>query len=255
MLAVALLASPIARADQGVPDRVPAKAKQLADRGRAYHDARDYTRAIAAFQEAYALAPSPALLFDLAQDYRLAGNCDEAAWMYRRYLDTNPSDEHRALAETHLHHVERCGHGTLALAIGPAQVAAQLHAPRRPEPAVRRAAVFTGSSGEHEQQLGLALAACGGVLLAGAAYFAYDSLDASNTVSGVYHHGGDGTGLGPVDARGQRSETYAEWLGVGGALAAASGITVYLLGRRASAHHLEVVPTAHGAAVHASWQF
>lgn len=256
-LLAALIAIPAAaRADQGVaPDRVPAKAKQLADRGRAFHDARDYARAIAAFQEAYALAPSPGLLFDLAQDYRLAGDCDEAAWMYRRYLDTNPSEDHRAIAEAHLQRVERCGHGTLSLAIPADRVESHIHTPRLPA-ALHRDLPAAGAPGDREQQLGLALAACGGVLLAGAAYFAYDSFDASNTVSSVYHHGGDGAGLAPVDARGQRSETYAEWLGVGGALAAASGITVYLLGRRAEhAHHLVLVPTAHGAAVHASWRF
>ena len=54
-------------------------------RRRRLHEA-----AVAAFKEAYVLAPSPGLLFNIAQAYRLAGNCDDAAWMYRRFLDTNP---------------------------------------------------------------------------------------------------------------------------------------------------------------------
>ena len=35
------------------------------------------------------------LLFNLAQAYRLQGNCDDAALMYRRYLATNPGVEQR----------------------------------------------------------------------------------------------------------------------------------------------------------------
>ena len=38
--------------------------------GQAAHAAGDYQRAIAAFQAAYAIAPSGVLLFDLAQSYR-----------------------------------------------------------------------------------------------------------------------------------------------------------------------------------------
>src|SRR5690349_21094377 len=103
MFAVLATFSGVARANEKIPpERVPQKARELADKGRAYHDAGDYMKAVAAFKEAYVLAPSPALLFNIAQAYRLAGDCDDAAWMYRRYLDTNPGPERRSLAETHL---------------------------------------------------------------------------------------------------------------------------------------------------------
>ena len=84
---VVLVVATTARAD----DEVPAKARALAERGRADHDRGDYGAAIAEFTEAYALAPSPALLFNLAQAYRLAGRCDDAALMYRRYLTGDPA--------------------------------------------------------------------------------------------------------------------------------------------------------------------
>ncbi|HEU4612056.1 MAG TPA: tetratricopeptide repeat protein, partial [Kofleriaceae bacterium] len=90
-IAAILAAAPVARADNALrPERIPNKARELADKGRAYHQAGDYAAAVAAFKEAYVLAPSPGLLFNIAQSYRLAGDCDEAAWMYRRFLDTNP---------------------------------------------------------------------------------------------------------------------------------------------------------------------
>ena len=103
LVIAALLVSAVASADS-----VPTKARSLAERGRVAHDARDYAGAISAFTEAYALAPAPGLLFNLAQAYRLRGNCDDAALMYRRFLATNPPDDARLLAESHLSTVERC---------------------------------------------------------------------------------------------------------------------------------------------------
>src|SRR5690349_15298118 len=102
LTAVLLAAAP--RASMGDALRaaqIPDKARHLAERGRALHDAGNYTDAIAAFREAYVLAPSPGLLFNIAQSYRLAGRCDDAAWMYRRYLDSQPSGDRRAVAESH----------------------------------------------------------------------------------------------------------------------------------------------------------
>lgn len=261
LLLAALAAAPaqVARADSMLrPDQIPQRARELAEKGRKFHASGDYTDAIAAFQEAYALAPSPGLLFNLAQAYRLAGNCSEAAWMYHRYLDTEPSSAQRRLAETHLATVERCAHGTPDLAISPHPFDGKIPAPET-EPAaasVERSTRHPVPTRSGREQLGIALGVGGAVLLAGAAYFAYDAWDASSSVSSTYHKGGDGGGLGPTDARGQRSETYAEWLGVGGGLAVASGVTLYLLERRSErAEHFAVVPTPHGAAMHVSWRF
>src|SRR3569623_577048 len=94
-------------------------------------------KAVAAFKEAYVLAPSPGLLFNIAQAYRLAGDCDDAAWMYRRFLDTNPGEASRALAEQHLSSVEKCGHGGL-LVVSPPVLEAKVPAP---EPAAAPVAV------------------------------------------------------------------------------------------------------------------
>src|SRR5262249_31765764 len=90
------------------PPQIPQKARKLVDTGRAAHEKGEYARAIALFKEAYVIAPSPGLLFNLGQAYRLMGNCDDAALMYHRYLDASPSSEGRSLAELHLATVERC---------------------------------------------------------------------------------------------------------------------------------------------------
>ncbi|MBV8759321.1 MAG: tetratricopeptide repeat protein [Deltaproteobacteria bacterium] len=254
IVAALVAASSGARAyadDTSLPERIPQRARELADQGRAYHDAGEYMKAVAAFKEAYVLAPSPGLLFNIAQAYRLAGDCDDAAWMYRRYLDTNPNDQARALAEQHLSSVEKCGHGGLALAtiktvtIAPKAAEQQPATPvdePAPENRMKRTAVWVGIGG--------------GVALAGAAYFAIDSMDASNKVSDLYKHGGKGSDVAAADARGQRSATLAEVLGIGGGLAVVGAGILYVVGdRHEQLQHVAVTPHANGAQVSLSWQF
>jgi tetratricopeptide (TPR) repeat protein len=233
--------------------RIPEKARELAEKGRVYHDAGDYTKAVAAFKEAYVLAPSPALLFNIAQAYRLAGNCDDAAWMYRRYLDTSPDSEHRALAEQHLSSVEKCGHGGL-LVVTPPSIDAKVPEPPKDQPAL--AATTDEPAGSRSKQVALWVGIGGGVALAGAVYFAHDASDASDNVTNLYKHGGKGSDVATQDARGQRSAALAEVFGIGGGLAVVSAGVLYAVGRHyESAQHVAVVPHAHGAEVGLSWRF
>src|ERR1043165_3802531 len=72
LLGAATVTTPVFADNALRPDQIPAKARELATRGRIFHDAGDYPDAIAAFKEASVPAPSPGLLFTTAQSYRLA---------------------------------------------------------------------------------------------------------------------------------------------------------------------------------------
>ena len=252
--AVLAAASGSAYADNALrPERIPNKARQLAEKGRAAHNAGDYNGAVAAFKEAYVLAPSPGLLFNIAQAYRLAGNCDESAWMYRRFLDTSPLGNHRSLAETHLEAVERCGSGGLrttvpdpkSVAITVPEVDTSLTTSFGPDP-----------RGSKYKKIGLGTAIGGGALLAGAAIFAIDANDASKTVAETYKRGGKWDDIKDVDARGKRSATIATGLGIGGGVAVAAGVVMFAVGRHyESAQRVAVTPTSSGAQVSLSWGF
>jgi tetratricopeptide (TPR) repeat protein len=253
------------------PEQIPAKARELANRGRVYHDAGDYQAAIAAFKEAYVLAPSPGLLFNIAQAYRLAGDCDEAAWMYRRFLDTNPSGTNKSLAEQHLSVVEKCGSGGLRMTVLQPKL---IPDPKNVDPKTDKRAKTTKLSPPSEtdpiatsiddrdhksrtyKRIGIGLGLGAGAALVGAAVFALDSADASSTVEETYAHGGKWSDVKDVDARGKRSAMLATALGIGGGVALASGVVMYGLGRRyEQAQHVAVVPTTHGAQVSLSWGF
>ena len=213
---------------------VPPRARELAREGRVAHDARDYPRAISAFKEAYVLSPSPVLLFDLAQSYRLAGDCKDAAWMYRRYLDSDPDGDGRALAMTHLREVEKC-----------APHPAAVHPPPPPPP---------DPPGRGERLLGIGLATGGAVLLAGAGYFAVEARDAADRVGQTYEHGGAWTDIASQNARGERSAEIATALGIGGGVAVVAGAVCYGLGYRAeAARRLAIAPSARGASVTVGW--
>src|SRR5262249_17339514 len=153
-------------------------------------------------------APSPGLLFNLAQAYRLAGDCDDAAWMYRRYLESEPTPDRRTLAEGHLATVDRCRTGRLQVAVAPATLDAKVP---EPDDAAPRPAVTVATSepdpGRRQKEVGLWLAIGGGAAMLGAAYFAYDAHDASNTVEELYKKGGKWDEIRETDARGRRSAT------------------------------------------------
>ena len=249
LVAAALACAPPAARGDAIPD----EARALAERGRAFHDAGDYGAAIAAFTQAYVIAPSPALLFNLAQAYRLQGNCNDAALMYRRYLATNPEPAQRTLAETHLASVERCVH-MRALHIPVEGEASPALGPRPPfvtaaatSPAARRAQI--------EKDVGIGLVVGGSASLAVAAYYAIQAHQAAADVTAAYAHGGQWQDIAPSDARGRFAATAARLFGAGGALGVAGGIVTYLIGKRDEQPPVTVATTRQGLSVGVRWAF
>jgi tetratricopeptide (TPR) repeat protein len=75
----ALAAAPAARAD----DRAEARAHY--DKATAAYALGRYADAAAEFEQAFSLKPDPALLYNAAQSYRLAGKKERALELYRNY--------------------------------------------------------------------------------------------------------------------------------------------------------------------------
>jgi tetratricopeptide (TPR) repeat protein len=81
-----------ARAD--VP-KVSPEAEQHLESGKAAYAAADYATASREFEAAYEIDPNPSLLYAWAQALRLNGRCADAVPIYRRYLETGPTDQVR----------------------------------------------------------------------------------------------------------------------------------------------------------------
>jgi tetratricopeptide (TPR) repeat protein len=252
VLAVILFA-PAGAGAEDWSGKVPAKARQLADRGRAFHDAGDYASAIAAFTQAYKLAPSPALLFNLAQAYRLQGNCGTAAVLYERYLATNANSEGRVLAETHLASVERCRQ-KLALQVPVEPALRDLAVP--PPPGVP-ATITTAPSRKPQvvKDVGIGLGLGGGVAIGVATYYAVRAHDAAEQVAALYAKRAKWKDIAPIDERGKSAATTAKIFGACGALGVGGGVVMYLIGRHSKRPPVIVAPRGGGVEVSMRWTF
>lgn len=91
MIALGLALLVLASAGAAAPARRPsgkdlAAAKACFQQGRAYYEAGAWADAIREYERAYALAPLPELLFNIAQAYRMQGDKPRAIAAYERYL-------------------------------------------------------------------------------------------------------------------------------------------------------------------------
>jgi tetratricopeptide (TPR) repeat protein len=253
-LAIAMLAAVASapRADTGVPE----KAKALAERGRQLQHAANYSDAIEAYKAAYVLAPSAGLLFNLAQVYRLAGDCGDAAWMYRRFLATEPSEDLRLLAQSHLDRLDACNHASGFRIVEPGDVPPPTTSV---VPPAAQLAIHTDVApprdGERFEHAGTAVMIGGGAALVAAALFAFDAHEQASAIEDAYAGKGMRTDVMAVDARGQHDATIATVLGIGGVVAVASGAVLYGIGHHYETRRIAIVPQAGGAHVSMSWGF
>jgi tetratricopeptide (TPR) repeat protein len=214
------------------------RARALSDQGRAFHDRGEYGRAVDAYQEAYVLAPSPGILFNLGQAYRLKGDCTNAGLMYRAFLRSRPAPEHQQVAEGHLATVDRCA--------GPTSVVTTSGEPERPGRGLRQGGVIT--------------AIAGGALLGTAGYFAYRAADASDEVEDRYNRGEPWRNLESRDADGRRDNRLAIGLAITGGAAVVTGGVLYFLGWRQAEQAgarpaLTLAPAPRGGTVRLAWGF
>ncbi len=243
--------------------RVPDKARRLAERGRQLQREGQFAAALEAYKAAYVLAPSAGLLFNLAQAYRLSGDCDDATWMYRRFLETDPRADLRALVEQHLSALSACTHAGFRSRVDrDRDELAYTTAAAQPTPTTRdaladHAAPRTGPpAGRGLRRAGASLLIGGGVALAVAAVFAIDASMTSNDITNAYQGGASQPDLRALDERGHRDDLITASAGITGGLAVISGAVLYGLGWRAeTARHVALLPHRDGGEVRVAWQF
>jgi len=90
VLAAALLSAPAARAGEP-PDERTVQARALSQEASAQYAVGEFTGAAEKYQAAYKLKPDPALLYNAAQSYRMAGNNEKALLLYKNYVMFYPN--------------------------------------------------------------------------------------------------------------------------------------------------------------------
>ena len=86
-VAVAVALGRLAAAQPAAPDdrANAAEAAALYDEGKRHFDIGEYAQAIASWKQSYLRSSAPLLLFNIAQAYRLSGNCAQANRFYLNY--------------------------------------------------------------------------------------------------------------------------------------------------------------------------
>jgi tetratricopeptide (TPR) repeat protein len=86
--ATAALAQPAA--PRKLTEHEKAEARALYDEALRHYNVAEYADAITAFKGAYLISGDPKLLFDVAQSYRLSGDCEQALRFYKNFRREAP---------------------------------------------------------------------------------------------------------------------------------------------------------------------
>jgi hypothetical protein len=90
VVSLVLLSSAAARADE-------AAARKSFEAGERAYNLGEFDKAVELFRKAFEEWPEPAFLFNLAQTYRQAGDCKQAAFFYKRFLALKEDDTKKPL--------------------------------------------------------------------------------------------------------------------------------------------------------------
>ena len=129
-LAVTLLA--IALSGRPAPAAEPSAARQAYDEATAAFGLGHYAEAAEKYETAFSLRPDPALLYDAAQAYRLAGNRPRALELYRNYLRLYPDRQNADEARNQVAALTKAIEEDKALPTSPPVVAGPATAPPPP---------------------------------------------------------------------------------------------------------------------------
>jgi tetratricopeptide (TPR) repeat protein len=120
------------------------QAREHYNRGQTHYDLAEYDEAVTQFKTAYELSKAPGLLFNIAQAFRLKGDCRQALLFYRSYLRREPEAFNRVEVEGYALEMEKCAGAPAATVAKPAVPAPTT--PPKPAPAKPVAPIVTATA-------------------------------------------------------------------------------------------------------------
>jgi tetratricopeptide (TPR) repeat protein len=228
----------------GVAVAQPTEAERYYAEGQKAYEDRRYDDAIAAWQKSYDLSHLPGLVFNLAQAYRLHGDCSRAVASYRKFVQLDPASGQRDAAEGFVKELEPC-HDKPAPAkdtTEPKQVA--VSPPPPPRPHVDTLVVDDGGG---KRLVGVVATIAGAATIATGVYFGNQARSLGDEVRAACMMGCAYSTVADKDTTGRRDERL-QWIlyGAGGAALVTGGV-LYWLGARD--HHVVVLPDRTGGSV------
>ncbi len=246
-----------ASAQPAPPEDSTARAKQLYSEGKRFYDIGEFAKAVEVWKQAYVLSTAPMLLFNIAQAYRLSGDCTQALRFYSNYERessnlTNRDELEQARARcnpqpTGAHPPTPTPPPDTATEVvpttvpaTPTTVTAASPPPELPAPVEDRSRYRTA---------GLITAGTGAVVLGASLVLALRARDRSSAVEA--YRGEWTTEQDDLQASGRRAATWSVVSGIAGALTVVAGGALYVYGSRETRPAIDVAIRPHAAEV--SW--
>jgi tetratricopeptide (TPR) repeat protein len=254
----------------GVATAQPAKtpeeqAGELVDEAIRHYNVGEYAEAIDAYKAAYKLVPEPTLLWNIAQAYRLAGDCAKALTAYRSYVREAPTGEFRAMADQRIPEMDEC-----AKKAAPPPPPDEPRDPRLDDPlgngdgtprddTVMRVPVTPPAEdrGTSLRIAGYAGIGAGAVALAVGGYFSFHANQLAGDAEAACRVTCPGSTLQDFDERGDAAERNAKIFYVAGGVLLTAGIVATVINRSRDEKRpvVTLLPAPHGASASAAWTF
>ncbi len=220
--------------------------------GSKHFELAEYAAAIADFKEAFRISDRPELLFNIAQAYRLAGDCLQARTFYKTYLRRVPDAANAAAVTARIAELDDCANKAAATQPAPLPPPTE-PAATQPSPAVSPPIDHPGRTWKTKA----GLAALGGGALGvglGVVFAAKGSSKADDLREACATNCSGATARDLDDAGKAANRNAAIGLVAGGALIA-TGVVLVILDKPARETGPSVSVGATGAHVAWTWRF
>ncbi len=210
----------------------PNEAERLYTEGQKAYDEQHYDVALKAWERSYELSHLPALIFNIAQAYRLHGDCAKALASYRKFVELDPTSDERANADGLIKEMQPC----------PVPVV-------KPKPVPVVVKHDEGHPGRGKKLTGAVIAIAGVALVGTGAFFGSKARSIADDVNQLCAAGCDFSQIASKDADGRSAERNQYiFLGVGAAALVTGGVFYWLGKREHAASHVALTPRGDGGA-------
>lgn len=230
-----------------------AEARARYEQGLNYYNLAKYDQAIEEFKAAYTITIAPGFLFNIAQAYRLKGDCTQALQFYKDYLREDPDAPNSKKVNERIAEMEKCAvpkevplESDLEKSAPetPAETPVETPVPEAtsepPTPAPETAVASVNTvpirerkSGRIKKIAGIGAIVAGLALGATGAFYSYEAMRASDEVTELFNDGGEwDNNYENRENWGKRAEKLSIGFYAAGGAAVVTGCVLAYLGAR-----------------------
>lgn len=240
-------------------------ASALEASGNKHFELAEYDAAINDFKEAYRISDAPGYLYNIAQAYRLKGDCRNSVIFYKNFLRRQPDAPNAAKVRERITEMEACAAKQPADPVAttppppptttPPTTPPTTTTPEQPEqPEEPEEPVVTTNNRGWMKIAGFAGIGVGAVTLGLGVKFMLDGKSANDDLKTACMVSCTGAEARAIEEKGKSANTRAVVASVAGAAFVGAGVVLLVLGRSGETQP-EVAITPSGASASFTWSF